>query len=466
MMNFSSTSMRMRPGRSPTRAPGVPRAQPLSWTAKCLLLCFILTIFEGAVRKWVVSGVPVLRYTMYFSKDLVFFLAALPAFGRFTRWRNLAVGTLLPLSLAFLLLPTLANVTNSNIVGFLLSVRAYLVLPLCAFVAAGMVGTTRLADRVAWIIGISVFFIAYLGWKQYNLPTTHWLNKYESTDPAHIVQEFGHVRATGTFAFITGMGVFAGVASWAGIYLFLTGTNLYRRLFSVGVMGSALVCAMVSMSRGGAYYSALTIVGGVMLFRRIREVVFLGAIAAIAYTLFTTEGGAEGGAESELQKGLTSRLEKRESIVDRGTYALTNLQMGLFGHPLGEGMGVGQVGGNWATTGKATWGGGYETELGRIAYEVGIMGFIGVLMWRFAGVRELWKQLKIAQDIRARALLAATFPLFGILSLNSMAFNHTSNSFAWAILALTLGTAMAAARSAPGPSPPPRPSRASPALGR
>ena len=39
---------------------------------KLLILVFLLTIFEEALRKWVVSGSPLLRYGIYFSKDIVF----------------------------------------------------------------------------------------------------------------------------------------------------------------------------------------------------------------------------------------------------------------------------------------------------------------------------------------------------------------------------------------------------------
>jgi len=116
---------------------------------------------------------------------------------------------------------------------------------------------------------------------------------------------------------------------------------------------------------------------------------------------------------------------------------------------MGEGLGVGQVGGNFISTGKASWGGGYETELGRVAFEVGVLGLIGVFLWRFAALREMWRRLSTSQDPKARALLAASMPLFAILAVNSMSFNHTASSFAWAIVALALGVALAAGESVP-----------------
>jgi hypothetical protein len=447
----------------------MPKAivQGTSWTARLILLAFVLTIFEGAVRKWFVGTIPILRYGMYFSKDFVFFLAAVPAFNKFTKLRQLAFGVLLPISFGLLLLPTVINLPKSNPVGMLLSLRAYLILPVCAFLAAGMIKSARDADRIAYVIGICTFFVAALGVQQYMLPATHWLNRYETGEETmRIASEFSHVRATGTFAFITGMSFMAGVASWAGIYLFLSGSNPIRRLFAVATMGAGLLCATVAMSRGGAYFCAITVVGAVVLFRRVKEMIFLGVIAILAYTFFvssgegTDEGG--GGITAEIGKGLTGRLTQREGLSDRAGYALQNLYLGVSGHPMGEGLGVGQVGGNFISTGKASWGGGYETELGRVAFEVGVLGLIGVFLWRIAALREMWRRLSTSQDPKARALLAASMPLFAILAVNSMSFNHTASSFAWAIVAVALGVALAAGESVPAV----RPRRRPPALAR
>src|SRR5713101_1171039 len=106
-MNFSASVIRQpnRRGR-PMRQPPQTPTQGTTWTARLILLVFVLTIFEGAFRKWVVGTVPILRYGTYFSKDFVFLLAAIPAFNRFTKLRQLAFGVLLPISVGLLLLPT------------------------------------------------------------------------------------------------------------------------------------------------------------------------------------------------------------------------------------------------------------------------------------------------------------------------------------------------------------------------
>src|SRR5690348_12702984 len=46
------------------------------WNPASLIACVILlTILEGAFRKWVFPTNPILRYGVYFSKDILFLIA-------------------------------------------------------------------------------------------------------------------------------------------------------------------------------------------------------------------------------------------------------------------------------------------------------------------------------------------------------------------------------------------------------
>src|SRR5207237_8027863 len=107
--------------------------------AKLLLAVILITIFEGAVRKWFIVGSPALRYLTYFLKDIVFFFAAAVGALTTTRWQRLALATVLPISALLLFLPSVANVSGANAIGVLLSFRAYIILPCGAFLAAATV---------------------------------------------------------------------------------------------------------------------------------------------------------------------------------------------------------------------------------------------------------------------------------------------------------------------------------------
>ena len=139
----------------------------------------------------------------------------------------------------------------------------------CAFIAAGCVRSTRDINAVILAVALSTIVVAGLGVMQFFLPSSHYLNRYETgaADSGHIVEEAGHARVTGTFAFITGMGIMTGVGAWAGAYLFL---SALQNCVACSRSGFWLPQSFVltSTSRGGAILYGVTVVGGILLFRR------------------------------------------------------------------------------------------------------------------------------------------------------------------------------------------------------
>ncbi len=446
------SSVPIHPGRlaRPARQLRPPMLQ--AWGCTWILVVLLLTIFEGALRKWLVASIPPLRYAVYFSKDFVFVGAALAGMAQARSFGRI-LGILLTFSLISLSIPTLINLPHTTAVGALLSIRAYLIVPLCGFVAGGTLRSLRDVDRIAIAFGVSTLLVAALGLLQYSLPPSHLLNRYETgEETTRIIAEFKHVRATGTFAFITGMGMMTGVSGWAGIYLFLTSRGWLGRTFAAVVLFAGLCCGLVSMHRGGIVIYMATVVGAVVLFGGKREMFYLLLVFVIGYLFIGGGAASEEGGEDSVEQATLRRFTERDSTSDRASYFLMNLRFGLFNHPFGEGLGRGQNGGNYAETGVASWGGGYETELGRIGFEVGPLGWVGVVSWRIVMIALLWRELRRAKEKQVRALLAATLPLFALLSINFMAFNHTGSSFAWAIAALALGVATLSHRSVPAVS--------------
>jgi hypothetical protein len=81
---------------------------------------------------------------------------------------------------------------------------------------------------------------------------------------------------------------------------------------------------------------------------------------------------------------------------------------------------------------------GYESEWGRIAYEIGPAGLLGVLLLRFVTGMTCWNALRNATSDHRRLVLATALPFFGIMSLGWMAFNHVGNAAAWTVITLAL----------------------------
>ncbi|HEX9852253.1 MAG TPA: hypothetical protein VGA68_04530, partial [Woeseiaceae bacterium] len=384
----------------------------------------------------------ILRYATYFSKDLLFFYAGYLGLRRGSlidvRWLYVCA--------ALIIVPSMgATLMSSNPVGVFLSLRAYLLMPACAYLAASLIRDFRDVERCALLVAVSAMGVAVLSTYQYALPATHWLNRYDSgVEETHIVATAGHVRATGTFAYISGMAMLAGVSGWAGTFLALPlpGRSQWVRVVGLGALVAGFVCSATSMSRGALMFWSVSIIGGCLLYFRPKQILaFLFALLVISPFLTSSGEQVSGDAVSRpdsLTSGLTYRLSQEDVFQDRAAYVLMNLILGVSNHPLGEGMGVGQPGGKYAASDQSF---SYESEWGRIAFEIGPIGLAAVLFMRFATCQRCWRQLSVATDDRLRLVLATSLPYFGIMSLGWMAFNHTGNSFAWSVIALSLGAA-------------------------
>jgi hypothetical protein len=422
----------------------------VQWGGKLILATVILTVVEGAFRKWAFANYPVLRYAVYFSKDFVFILAGLagvpqaPArYRRYFAWILLG-GTLsiLPATLSFL--------PNETLVGTFLSLRAYILLPACAFLAAGTISSWRDIDRIVVVTGALAIGAAILGLVQFELPETHILNRYDM-ESALIAAEYGHVRATGPFAYISGMAVMAAAAGWAAVYLFFSAKGIFQRGFAAGVALAGIICSLVAMTRHGLIVCLFNMVGGALAFQRggkgLQLLLVVGAI------LWILRNSNDPDATDVSMYGATVlRFTERDSVGSRFAYAIDNFTQGMNNYPLGHGLGAGQPGGVVASEGTLANFSVIENEQGRILFEVGIPGILGVYLIRFAAAWEIGTSLFRTKEPRLLALCAASFPMILSAFMVNMAFNHTSSSLTWCVVAVVLG-GLQLRRTVDGPAP-------------
>ncbi len=426
---------------------GLPANQSVraEWGGKLILLALLLTVLEGAFRKWVVPGLPPARYLAYISKDVVILCAGLAGMHlTLPRYRR-AASYLLAISVALILPSTLFNaaVNPAGIspVGMALSLRSYIVFPMCVFFAAGTIRSMRDIDRILVVIGILMIFVTWLGYVQYYLPIGHVLNRYE-TEGKDIAAIGGHARVTGTFSYITGMALFGVVGVWVGLCMLFTASSLFRRGFAVAVILAGVGCVTLTMSRGPVLFSVVIVGFSLLLLRRVKETVCVAAMLAVligVFVVFPPEQLKDKG----IHKGLMARFEAGETggqgVRYRIAYLLSGITTGLQ-HPLGVGLGAGQQGGNYVISGARNWGqGAPEGSLGRICYEVGWLGFLGAMIWKFAILRIMWVGFRSSKDPRIRALLAASLPAFAVMGLLNSWFMHTGAAFAWIIGTVSLG---------------------------
>lgn len=414
-----------------------------------LLAVLLMTIFEGAARKWLFASSPMLRYSAYFSKDLVFVFAAYVGLSRGLRFD---ITWFLPCAVLILLPSTIGSVANSNLVGMGLSIRAYLVIPICAVLAAPLIRDFRDVERCALAVAISAVLVAGLGAYQYRLPKDHVVNRYDSGDEeSHISANSGHVRATGTFSYIGGMSIMAGFSAWAGMFLILPirGRKKWIRWVGVCALLAGLVCAAVSMSRSGLMFWAVTVMGGLLLYLRASNVLLLGLAVVALFAAFLGANPVEDldmiSSSDSLAHGLVDRIGNSDSFASRVGFVVDNFIAGITNYPFGAGIGVGQPGGAYASSGRRDIAN-IESEWGRVAFEVGIFGLLGVLLVRFQVGLICWRALRKTTDVHRRLILATALPFFGIMSLGWMAFNHVGSSAAWAVLTFALAAVPATER--------------------
>ena len=403
-----------------------------------LALVIVLTILEGAFRKWVFPGSAILRYAMYFSKDAVFIAAACVGASSMTAIQRKYARLVLLATLILIVPCSLGTLGNASPVGAFLSFRAYAIVPLCAFLAAPTILSLRRVEQIAIVVGILAICEAMLGMVQFRLPNTHWLNRYDA-ESVMAGTNFGHVRATGTFAYIGGMVTMSAAAAWAGCYLFLSRTRVASRVFAVVVLFAGLVCALLAMSRTGLLMYFITAVGGVFCFRRGRELAILGALVFLGYLVFSE--GLEGSQEADVYRVAMKRFSTSDSVGHRSDYFFNDMYYGLTDYPFGVGLGVGQPGGHVSEDNLTGKNRSLENEPARIVQEVGISGLVGVFFIRLLPLGLILPRWRKCTDKPLLALYAVTIPFLFVAAITNLAFNHTLSSLYWGVVALVIGAA-------------------------
>ena len=423
------TAGRVGPAPSLMRKPGV------SGTAVLVALGFLACVLEGAGRKWLVQNPSfVVQGIFYFGKDIFFILAALLAIQ--TPARSAAVVGLkstLAMSAGLIFLATLVNLDNFYPIGALVSVRNALYLPWLALLIAPALRSQRDIDFLLKLIGFTVVGVAVLGGLQFYLPRGHILNQQVNT-AQEALAEGARVRASGTFAFISGMADLAILAAWAGVCLLLRRQRTLGSLF----VAAALACASAAVSRTG----------------------ILGALAVVIFSYLLLPSGRRDMVIVILVLGLgfyyvardqqtTDEFSLASSTVFRFRTAGDTFGERIFGMieqpwlavqevPAGVGLGLGQSVGAMMKAQLPTKVA-FESELARIVLEIGVFGLIAVVIMRVSVIATLWTTCRSARPeflpIRLASLVAV-----GLYFASVTYFGHVASTFAWLVVLVALAT--------------------------
>jgi hypothetical protein len=402
-----------------------------------MLAALTLTVFEGAIRKWLIgSDITSLSYFVYFSKDIVFVSLLLlplkknpaPALKVFRRW-------LLP-GCALLIAGAIGSgIQRINPVGSVLTLRSAVLLPVIAYFVLRKIGGVSLRS-VAVLLTLFTFVNFVLGVYQNSLPPDDLLNRYASSSTDIAVLDTG-VRATGTFAYIAGLGVISLVGIWAGMVLLSLKGNRWNGIAGWVALASGFGCGLAAVSRspillGGVMLLTWGLFFRVGLFSALRILIIGGflCLVLISLNLIPTFVG--------LGQAVIERQEKGDDSFDDRAF-------GQFGEaydaitlaPFGNGLGSEQVGGNYYSAGTMSFTT-FENQLPRIIMETGILGLIGFLMICIGAISTLQFAKQSVATQSERSVLLATQLLLISMFYTNVIFNHTASAFTWLIFVIAL----------------------------
>ena len=390
---------------------------------KLFWLYFLLLIFEGALRKWVLPG---LSAPLLLVRDPVAILIIIEAY-RENKWPERWSVVMGILACALLALCILQMILGDNSwIAAVYGLRSYLLPFPVAFIMGENLDAKDLRKFITatlWImLPLTVLEVA-----QYFAPQGSFLNAgaYKGAVQIYYVEE--HVRASGTFSFVAGPTfydaivaafLFYGLARekfakkwllWAGVSALVLSVPVIGSRTLVAELAGVVVCAgIVAMFGVSQFFKAVKV--ALPLLAVYFLVSLLPAFSAASQSLrersisaYSNEGGVRHAVE-----GRTS-----------GTIISAVIEADFTRNPIGIGMGRGAAAVSALATGRAQFIAG-EYEFIREMTELGPIPGIVFSLFRFLLALSLtFSAIKCAQRKEPLALLLVT-ALFATLCFGTL----------------------------------------------
>ncbi len=399
----------------------------------------ILVVVEGALRKWVL---PQASQLIYFLKDFVLI-------GAYLRYFLLSQGqnrifTKTPIALVLLAcmavwgsLQALNPNLGSIVIGLFGLKNYFLYIPLIWLVPQIFETEEELYQFIRSYL-LLLIPVGLLAIAQFFSPPTSPLNVYAWGDeaPGIAVSGLGTVRVTGTFSYLSGYTTYL-LASLCLLLPMLTRPQprLWQLLTLIEVVLLAITSFM-TLSRGVIFGSILMVLGylGIQaltnfsnFFRSVRKIFLLTVIGFVVVTqsfryafdsFFTrateNEDVSERITNSFIQPFTNFKFKGFDGYGLGATFQGNSMLRKIFHLSPGEVIPVY-----------------YESEMGRIALEVGPIGFF---LWYGLRLVLLYSLLKVYLKLShpfLRQLALSAFVYQGITLISQMVYNHTANVYHW-----------------------------------
>jgi len=416
---------------------GIVSISSLNWRS-AVKAVFIILVIEGALRKWVL---PQASDMIYFLKDFVI-LGAYINYYCFSSaekkiiFKDFNIKFLISFVAIWCLFQAFNPSLGSPLVG-IFGLRGYLFyMPLMWLIPSLFQSESELYKFLRSHL-LLLLPVGILGIAQFFLPPSSPLNVYANDEAtAATFGAINAVRVTGTFSYINNYTVYLLVCF--GLLIFFLSINQSRWwwLLSICELFLVTVNSFMTGSRGVVIASVLFLIGylGIKGFtqpastlRLIKQLLLPVMIVAIAASIWFRPAIdafwlRSTSSDSVFERVLYSFTQPFEFIKYKeldgygtgATHQAAPVLREILGLPAGESIPVG-----------------YEPEMGRVALELGPIGF---LLWyglRVSIIIALWSVFLKLKSPFLRQLALTAFLIQAIQISGQLVFHHTFSVYYW-----------------------------------
>lgn len=369
----------------------------LKWR-RAIKIVFLLLVIEGALRKWVF---PQANEMIYFLKDLVLLGGYFNFYGFSSADKKLIpkgviINFLIFIAFGWCIFQIFNPSLGSPLIG-IFGLRAYLIyIPLIWMVSALFQSEEELYKFLRSHLLLTIP-VGIIGIAQFFSPASSFINKY-SNEEAQAVVTFGvsaAVRITGTFSYISGYGIYLIVCFGLLLPMLPVKQPQLWRWISIIELFLVIINSFMTGSRGtifaealliGCYLAAKGLTTPASALRLIKQlilpiliIVLAGSIwfrpAITAFWLRTTSNQDVSGriSSSFLEPFDFIKYKQLDGYGTGATHQATPIIRKVLDLPSGEVI--------------PTY---YEAEMGRIALELGPIGFLFWYGMRVSLMIALW----------------------------------------------------------------------------
>jgi len=417
----------------------------INWR-NAIRVALVLVLAEGAIRKWIFPGASDL---VYFAKDFVILGTYIGFYREYwvplaAQIRNIPIGVI-QICLGVILFGIL-NPNIGSLLAAALGIRGYLFYLPLVLVVPRIFRTQKEMLLNLSCYALLAIPICVLGFLQFRSDAYSVLNTYASGISEYGASTFGtseRIRITGTFSYLSGHTVFVNVFVALVIALICAERTPFRMLLILVVSPLLVANGFMSGSRASTLSMAFMGIGfvlfsGLSASARFRSslgvLIFAGLVVGVGVRFFFADAA---GSSMARMTGAGDTVYHRiiEQPIQQVTIALE--KGGIIGCGAGTtSPAVENLRTKLHISQPEIHPGYYDSELGQILAEVGIVGFLAWYGFRVAVIIVLYRSYTSTSDPTLKALALAAMLVHFPYLLMSLVLNHVACVLIWALTGL------------------------------